>query len=221
MVAFVLAVIVHGLAVLVFGWLPEGYKTDSALNDPLGTDGSLVEMRLPDMAMGEREAVHEEQVVPVEERSVAVSDTVVPDVPEISSMDSRVMPSASKPPATAQVTARWVDLSPEKKSTGVTGVGIRTASEGAVLPELSGFTRPRYPMAARQRGEEGRVTLRVRVDAAGVARDTRVTKSSGFGELDRTAMAAVGRATFRPARQGGEAVEAECEVVFEFRLEDQ
>lgn len=219
MVAFVLAVLLHGLALLL-GFLPDGSESHPVLSDPMGADDCPVEMRIPDMAMGEREAVHVEKEAPVEERSVAPGAAFMPELPETPSLESRAMPSDPRPKAMAKGMARWVDLPPETESTGTAGVGVRTVREGAVLPELSGLTRPRYPLAARQRGEEGRVTLRVRVDEAGVARETRVTKSSGYGELDRTAAAAVGKATFRPARQGGKAVEAECELVFEFRLED-
>jgi protein TonB len=220
-IAFVLAVLLHGLALLMVGFLPDRAEPNPLLSDTMGMDGRPVEMRIPDMAMGEHEAVSVEKEVSVEERPVAFSDASMPDIPEHRSMESRVPPSDARPKAMAKGAARWVDLLPEPTSAGTAGVGVRAVSEGAVLPELSGFTRPRYPLAARQRGEEGRVTLRVRVDASGVARETRLTKSSGYGELDRTAVAAVGKATFRPAREGGKAVEAECELVFEFRLEDQ
>lgn len=62
--------------------------------------------------------------------------------------------------------------------------------------------------------------LRVLVNAEGKAQETRVAQSSGYGDLDRTAVEAVSKATFRPAQRGGKPVEAECELVFEFRLED-
>lgn len=228
-VAFAIAVTLHGLAVLVFGLFPDRSATDPATSMVVGPDGNPAEMRevemwLPDSTADERDAESTERTAPVEERSVAVSESIIPDLPGSPLLESRMMPLESAPQATARVTARWVDLLPEVKPSSAAGTGFRTqvAKEaGAVRPELKGFTRPRYPIAARQRGEEGRVTLRVRVDVAGVARETRVTKSSGYGELDRTALAAAVKATFRPAQQGGVAVEAECELVFEFRLEDQ
>lgn len=86
---------------------------------------------------------------------------------------------------------------------------------------LKKISRPPYPFAARRRGEEGRVTLLVQVNAAGSAGGVRVARSSGSRDLDEAASLSVRKAVFQPAIQAGRAMESECEVTFEFRLEEE
>ena len=65
--------------------------------------------------------------------------------------------------------------------------------------------KPEYPWAARRRGEEGRVMLRVRVSAQGTALAVEIAQSSGSALLDEAARDAVLRWRFVPARRGSEA----------------
>jgi periplasmic protein TonB len=78
---------------------------------------------------------------------------------------------------------------------------------------------PRYPLIARRNGEEGTVTLRVRVSAAGRAESVSVDTSSGSSTLDRAAVDAVKAWRFVPARRGAEAVDATVLVPVVFRLD--
>lgn len=61
---------------------------------------------------------------------------------------------------------------------------------------------PSYPAAAKRAGEQGRVLLRVRVDARGEVEHVVVQTTSGFPRLDEAALAAVRRWRFVPARLG-------------------
>jgi protein TonB len=85
------------------------------------------------------------------------------------------------------------------------------------LPGLAN-PRPDYPWLSRRRGEEGRVVLRVTVDAEGSAAVVEVAASSGHDRLDRAALAAVRRWRFAPARQGGKAIPGTVAVLVTFRL---
>ncbi len=78
--------------------------------------------------------------------------------------------------------------------------------------------RPRYPLEARRRHQQGRVLLRVHVGINGRARSVRISKSSGYGLLDRAAIGAVRRWRFRPAMRNGKAVSATVIVPVSFRL---
>jgi periplasmic protein TonB len=78
---------------------------------------------------------------------------------------------------------------------------------------------PRYPLAARRSGEEGTVTLRVRVTADGRAASVNIESSSGSPSLDRAALEAVRAWRFVPARSGLENVEAWVLVPIVFRLD--
>lgn len=77
---------------------------------------------------------------------------------------------------------------------------------------------PRYPDSSKRLGETGRVTLRVRVSALGLPESVEVERSSGYSRLDRTAMDAVRKWKFVPAKQGEQAVPATVLVPLNFEL---
>jgi protein TonB len=79
--------------------------------------------------------------------------------------------------------------------------------------------KPAYPQAARRRGDEGTVLVRVQVTAEGLASRVGLEKSSGHPSLDESALAAVRTWRFEPARQGGKAIEAPYTVPVVFKLD--
>ena len=79
---------------------------------------------------------------------------------------------------------------------------------------------PRYPLMARRNGEQGTVTLRVRVTRSGEPGSVVLERSSGSAALDAAALATVKEWRFVPARRNGEAVEASVLVPIVFRLRD-
>jgi protein TonB len=78
---------------------------------------------------------------------------------------------------------------------------------------------PAYPAAAKRMGDEGKVILRVHVDAQGRAQDVQLKTTSGSMRLDDAALATVREWRFVPARQGDEAVAAWVLVPIVFKLE--
>lgn len=78
---------------------------------------------------------------------------------------------------------------------------------------------PKYPPMSRRLGEEGKVLLRVKVTADGLASAVELEKSSNFERLDEAAKQAVARWRFVPARRGDEAIEASVIVPIVFRLD--
>lgn len=79
--------------------------------------------------------------------------------------------------------------------------------------------KPPYPLASRRLGEEGRVLLRVYVDARGLPGQIELEHSSGFTRLDQAALEGVGRWKFVPAHRGGISVAAWLKVPVIFKLE--
>jgi protein TonB len=77
---------------------------------------------------------------------------------------------------------------------------------------------PAYPMVARQRGQEGRVLLRVTIGGDGAVRVARVKVSSGFAALDDAALNAVRKWVFMPASIGGVRVEDTIDLPIVFSL---
>jgi protein TonB len=78
---------------------------------------------------------------------------------------------------------------------------------------------PAYPALARRMREQGKVTLRVLVSAAGTTERVEIRASSGSGRLDRAAEETVRRWRFVPAKQGTQAVSAWVLVPISFVLE--
>ena len=77
---------------------------------------------------------------------------------------------------------------------------------------------PVYPPLARRLGEEGRVMLRVYVEATGLPSKVEIRTSSGSERLDQAALEAVKRWKFVPAKQGDTAVPAHVVVPISFSL---
>jgi protein TonB len=76
-----------------------------------------------------------------------------------------------------------------------------------------------YPGLARKRGQEGTVVLQVLVNRKGRVDDLKIETSSGFGLLDRAAVAAVKNWSFEPGRKDRdpEAMWVRVPVVFELK----
>jgi len=78
---------------------------------------------------------------------------------------------------------------------------------------------PAYPALSRQRHEEGKVLLLVRVTAKGDAEQVQVKLSSGFARLDEAALNVVRQWRFVPARQGEQSITANVVVPIIFHLD--
>lgn len=85
-------------------------------------------------------------------------------------------------------------------------------------PDFLERAEPLYPRGARLAGIEGVVRLRLEVAADGSLRRVGLAASSGDGALDRAAESAARASTYRPARVGGRAVDAEVEASYRFEL---
>jgi len=78
---------------------------------------------------------------------------------------------------------------------------------------------PVYPTAARRQGQQGRVVLRVLVNAGGGTDQVEIRKGTGYGMLDAAALEAVRQWKFIPARQGDQPVAAWVLVPITFTLD--
>lgn len=78
---------------------------------------------------------------------------------------------------------------------------------------------PPYPPLARRMGEEGKVLLRVSVNAQGTADSVEIKTSSGSERLDDSAQRTVRNWKFIPAKRGDAAVQSWVLVPIIFKLE--
>lgn len=96
--------------------------------------------------------------------------------------------------------------------------GGRSAS--GAIPQYGSNPLPVYPSLARKMGHEGVVLLAAEILSDGRVGQLVVKKSSGFPTLDQTALDAVQRWKFIPARWMGKAVSAWVDVPVKFRLNE-
>jgi protein TonB len=78
---------------------------------------------------------------------------------------------------------------------------------------------PPYPEQARERGEQGKVLVRALINTDGAVSELSMKRSSGFADLDRSALETVKKWRFVPARRGSEAVSAWVVVPITFSLD--
>ena len=78
---------------------------------------------------------------------------------------------------------------------------------------------PAYPPLSRRMGEEGKVVLRVSVNAQGSADNVEIKASSGSQRLDEAAQKTVRNWKFIPAKRGETAVQSWVLVPIIFKLE--
>jgi protein TonB len=77
---------------------------------------------------------------------------------------------------------------------------------------------PEYPAASQARGEQGVVTVLLRISAGGGVEEVEVVRSSGYTALDEAAKRAVQRWRFRPASRDGLAIPGSIRTAIHFRL---
>lgn len=79
--------------------------------------------------------------------------------------------------------------------------------------------RPAYPSMSRRLREQGTVVLEVLILADGSVGDVKISQSSGFKRLDDTAVKAVRKWRYAPARRGDEAIDYWYLQPLEFALD--
>jgi len=95
-------------------------------------------------------------------------------------------------------------------------------SEGEVLfvqPKYAENIKPIYPQEARRKGYEGEVILRVEVLPNGWVGQIEVKRSSRYELLDRSALTAVKRWKFVPAKKGEETIPLWVNIPIKFQLQ--
>ncbi|MEN9357464.1 MAG: hypothetical protein RL695_1635 [Pseudomonadota bacterium] len=162
-------------------------------------------------------------------KSVPVKPAVTP--PRIVSSTAPVEPATrvAVAPPVEQVVAPQASPVATTSSAAQVSAASASASAPAVIasPSPPRFDaayldnpKPVYPLISRRMKEEGRVLLRVQVAASGQAGEVDIHTSSGSTRLDQSALAAVSRWKFVPARQGSEAVAASVLVPIIFSLKE-
>jgi len=150
-----------------------------------------------------------------------------PEPPVARSEEPVAAPTPTEVPA-AEAAAPSVGLPGETPLAGTAGLtapvqhAARTSGAQGLIsarPRYKTNPKPRYPLMARRRRQEGVVLLSVSVSASGGPVAIEIQASSGISSLDQAAVDAVRRWEFEPGVLDGEAVPSRVEVPIRFELE--
>ncbi|NKE71907.1 energy transducer TonB [Candidatus Manganitrophus noduliformans] len=104
---------------------------------------------------------------------------------------------------------------------GIGGAGGGQIGPRFMIPSAGRSNpKPRYPESARAKGREGTALLRVTVLSTGRVGEALIEQSSGHDDLDRSAVEAVMKWTFLPARRGETPVTSSVRIPVIFALDD-
>lgn len=142
---------------------------------------------------------------------VAAEPTLIPPPPV-----AAAEPPPPPPPAPAETadsaSVRLGDIDPGLEKLGDPQALVRPAEAD------TGNLPPPYPDDALRRGQQGAVTLRVRIGADGRVTAVDVAQSSGYPSLDAAARRQMFTWRFRPAqRANGEPAATTGEITFDFK----
>ncbi|MEY3673054.1 MAG: hypothetical protein RI904_2711 [Pseudomonadota bacterium] len=170
-------------------------------------------------------AIAEAQPAEVAAQEQMFVDDLPVDIPKESAMpsDAEIPNEAVRPPV-AVVKQVKETLRVAMKPGGVAD-GPPSTTRGDV--EREAYARPEhhlnpppdYPLMLRQRGIEGTVWLRVRVDRSGLPEQIVLFKTSGYRLFDEAALRAVARWRFKPAKSQGTAMASWVEFPVRFTLQ--
>ncbi|MFW6138496.1 MAG: energy transducer TonB [Spirochaetota bacterium] len=110
-----------------------------------------------------------------------------------------------------------------KKILDKTNNRIKNHNKGlpVVAPDYSNNRKPVYPAAARARGYEGTVFLRIVIDDQGRVLSSSIEKSSGYRILDQSALQTSREWVFDPAAAGQKNIKADVIVPVSFKIRQE
>jgi protein TonB len=129
-------------------------------------------------------------------------------------------PAVTKAPVAPAVKSAANTASP---ATSASHEQAADSQQALTLPNLNADylnnPAPPYPEEARERGEQGKVLVRALINTDGTVAQLAMKRSSGFANLDQSALETVKKWRFVPARRGAAAVSAWVVVPISFSLE--
>jgi len=136
-------------------------------------------------------------------------------LPKPVSVSEAAPPAPSPVESVADTSKTTSDAAPAKT---VSKAETETYREANFKANYGINPKPNYPAFARSRGWQGKVLLRVNVSADGHSDSVTVDSSSGHEVLDESAVEAVEKWLFIPAKQGDKAVPCTVIVPINFTL---
>ena len=193
----------------VVGALVWRYTPDARPQEPEPIYFEILEEALSDESAGEPENQVEAEPQELEEETPEAQESVEQEVQE--AIEAQLQEETAPEPEAPEVVAPQPPEAPQSSA---------DTEHAAVVSPPTALNRitPVYPRSARRKGREGRVTLDVCVSPEGKVVDATVVVSSGFADLDHSALDAASSARFAPATQDDTPIEGCVRLTFDFKL---
>lgn len=165
-------------------------------------------------------------ITPPKPKPVAKREHVsrAPDVPVLAAKPTAQEPAVNEAKAVSPAPLPPIQTPPAPAQAAPAAHAVPVAAVAPTAPKFDADyldnPKPVYPPISRREREQGKVLLRVYVEASGAVGKVALATSSGYERLDKSALAAVSRWRFAPARQGSEAVADWVTVPINFSLKD-
>lgn len=235
---FIAVCALHGLAVMLGGWLIKPHVLPLPMRPPVAIRVSLIPGAVSP-------SVHSSSLMPLSSSSVAMRSAVVKTPTTIRashpvmttkalkwvSATANYLPNERTVTQTVMSPTAVGAVQPADTVQSTKGDGVMNApSANAPAMPLPPVTPPRfeaaylhnpappYPPLSKQLAEQGQVILTVEVSTQGQALQVGLHKSSGYPRLDYAAQKAVREWRFIPARRGEQVIVARVLVPVIFRL---
>ncbi|HVV63854.1 MAG TPA: energy transducer TonB [Rhizomicrobium sp.] len=129
------------------------------------------------------------------------------------------LPDVPAPPLDSAIVPPEIDIAPDQTAPISVPLSQPSVSDAQAAGVSSTHTTPPYPPVARKLGEQGTVRLRLTISPQGAVTAADVVQSSGFDDLDRSAVDwVIAHWKYKPATRGGVAVASQTEAVVIFNL---
>ena len=193
----------------VVGALVWRYTPDARPIEPEPIYFEILEEALSDESAEAAERQAEAEPQELEEETPEAQEAVEQEVQE--AIEAQLQEETAPEPEAPEVVAPQQPEAPQSSA---------DTEHAAVVSPPTALNRitPVYPRSARRKGREGRVTLDVRVSPEGKVVDATVVASSGFADLDHSALDAASSARFAPATQDDTPIEGCVRLTFDFKL---
>ena len=193
----------------VVGALVWRYTPDARPQEPEPIYFEILEEALSDESAEAAERQAEAEPQELEEETPEAQESVEQEVQE--AIEAQLQEETAPEPEAPEVVAPQPPEAPQSSA---------DTEHAAVVSPPTALNRitPVYPRSARRKGREGRVTLDVCVSPEGKVVDATVVVSSGFADLDHSALDAASSARFAPATQDDTPIEGCVRLTFDFKL---
>ena len=144
-----------------------------------------------------------------------------PPPPFIPPVEVNVQQVAPPPPmaVTSSVAPKTNELTPPRPAQAPPAPAAATGVRIAAVADFNTCAKPEWPKASLRNEETGTVTLSFLIGVDGKVADSKIVKSSGFRDLDKAAMAGIGKCKFKPTMVDGKPEQAWMQMQYVWTLE--